>query len=59
MSLSRAKGLHILLFHTMSAVYISNWFGFMLSYFVWYPDDVSLRTETCSSIKCDTVMLSI
>ena len=43
--------LNILLFYTMPAAYKSDCFGFMLYYFVWYPDDGFLWTETCRNVK--------
>ena len=42
--------LTILPFYTTSAAYRSNWFGCMLYYIIWFPDDGPLRAETCKNI---------
>ena len=31
----------------------SDYFGFILCYFVWFPDYVPLWTETCGNVTCD------
>ena len=48
--------LNILFFYTMPAAYSSVCFGFVLYYFVWFPDDGSLWTETCRIIKHDIII---
>lgn len=40
----------------MSAVHKSDYFGFMLYYFVWFPDNGPLGTETCRNAKCDIII---
>jgi hypothetical protein len=39
--------------YTTSAVCKSDWFGFMLCSFVWFPDDGPLWAKTCRDIQCE------
>jgi len=48
--------LNIWLLYTMPAAYNSVCFGFMLYYFVWFPDDCLLWTETYRIIKHDIII---
>ena len=43
-------------FRPWLAAYSSVCFGFMLYYFVWFPDDGSLWTETCRISKHDIII---
>ena len=43
-------------FNIVLPVNKSDYFGFMLNYFVWFLDNGPLGTKTCRNVKCDIIM---